>query len=322
MMAKLKEVLMKKNRLIAVIAMLLVTLAPLVGCAAKAVRETVVVEKAVQVERQAAPTMAPAPAHAPEYSADTAGNAAYAQEGSVGERMIIQTVDMSVTVEDTDKVIAELNTLTKNYKGYISDSRKWIQDDQTYGSVTLRVPAESLDELLSKIYGLVLKVDNENKGGQDVTEEYTDLGARLRNLEATEKELLALLTEVRENRGKAEDILAVYRELTNIRAQIESMKGRMQYLERMTALATVHLEIRPKEAPRPVVEKYKWSPLVTLNNALRAFVVVLQKLVDIIIVLLIFSPLVLVPLAVIWLIVYLVRRSKKGKRGGAAPKAQ
>jgi len=312
---------MKKNRLVAVIALLLITLVPLVGCAAKAVRETVVVERAVEVEKRV-PAMTPAPAAAQEYSADTAGNAAYAQEGSVGERMIIQTVDMVVTVEDTDKVVGELNTLTKNYKGYISDSRKWIQNDQIYGSVTLRVPAGSLDEVLSKIYGLVLKVDNENKGGQDVTEEYTDLGARLRNLEATEKELLALLTEVRENRGKAEDILAVHRELTNIRAQIESMKGRMQYLERMTALATIHLEIRPKEAPRPLVEKYQWSPLVTLNNALRAFVVVLQKLVDIIIILLIFSPLVLVPLAIIWLIVYLVRRSKKGKRGGAAPKAQ
>ena len=176
---------MKKNRLIAMIALLLVTLVPFVGCAAKAVRETVVVERAVEVEKRAAPTMAPAPAAAPEYSADTAGNAAYAQEGSVGERMIIQTVDMVVTVEDTDKVMGELNTLTKNYKGYVSDSRKWVQDDRTYGSVTLRVPAESLDEVLSKIYGLVLKVDNENKGGQDVTEEYTDLGARLRNLEAT-----------------------------------------------------------------------------------------------------------------------------------------
>ena len=310
---------MKKNRLAVMIA-LCVVLALIAGCAPKVVKETVVVEKAVMVERQAAPTMAPAPAASGERSAaDTAESPAYAQGGG-GERMIIQTVDLSVTVEDTDKVVGELNTLTKNYKGYISDSRKWIQDDQTYASVTLRVPAESLDEVLGKIYGLVLRVDNENKGGLDVTEEYTDLGARLRNLEAAEKELLALLTEVRENQGKAEDILAVYRELTNIRAQIESMKGRMQYLERMTALATVHLEIRPKEAPRPVVEKYKWSPLITLNNALRAFVVVLQRLVDIAIILLVFSPYVLVPLAVIWLIVHLVRRSKRGKKGDAAPK--
>jgi hypothetical protein len=287
---------------------LCIVLTLIAGCAPKVSREPVVVERVVEVEKPAVP----APAPREERAADTAERPAYAV-GTATERMIIQTIDMVVTVEDTDKVVGELNALVASYKGYISASRKWIQDNQTYANVTLRVPAESLNEVMGKIYGLVLKVETENRSGQDVTEEYTDLGARLRNLEATEKELLALLTEVRENRGKAEDILAIYRELTEIRAQIESLKGRMQYLERMTALATINLTIRPKEAPKPVVEKYKWSPLITLNNALRAFVLVLQKLVDIIIVMVIFSPFVLVPLVVIWLIVYLVRRRKKAK---------
>jgi len=297
-----------KRRMTVMIALCIV-LTLIAGCAPKVAREPVVVERAVVVEKPAVPTPAP-PSEG--RAADTAERPAYAV-GTATERMIIQTIDMVVTVEDTDKVVGELNALVASYKGYISASRKWIQDNQTYANVTLRVPAESLNEVMGKIYGLVLKVETENRSGQDVTEEYTDLGARLRNLEATEKELLALLTEVRENRGKAEDILAIYRELTEIRAQIESLKGRMQYLERMTALATINLTIRPKEAPKPVVEKYKWSPLITLNNALRAFVLVLQKLVDIIIVLVIFSPFVLVPLVVIWLIVYLVRRRKKAK---------
>jgi hypothetical protein len=69
------------------------------------------------------------------------------------------------------------------------------------------------------------------------------LSAQLRNLEATEEELLVLLTEVREKTRRAEDVLAVHREVTNIRGQIEQIKGRMQYLERMTALATINVEL-------------------------------------------------------------------------------
>jgi hypothetical protein len=306
---------MKKNRLTPMIALLLI-LALLSGCAPQIVEK--VVEKEVMVERAPEATRA---AEAPAYAGDSSQSAAD-EGGYVGERMIIQTVDMSIVVENTEKVLDELNAMAKSYKGYIADSRKWYQNDQAFASVTLRVPAESLDEVLGKIHGLALKVENENKGGQDVTEDYTDLSARLRNMEAAEKELLALLTEVRENQGKAEDILAVYRELTNIRSQIESLKGRTQYLERMTALATITVQIRPKEAPRPVVEEYRWSPLITVNKALRAFVVVLQRLADLAIILVIFSPFVLVPLAVIWLIVHLVRRAKRRKKGETAPKGQ
>ena len=121
-----------------------------------------------------------------------------------------------------------------------------------------------------------------------------------------------MLTEVRENRGKAEDILAIYRELTNIRGQIESLKGRQQYLERMSALATINVTIRPREAPQPVVERAKWNPLVTLNRELRAFVSVFQALVDLGIYVLIFSPFVVVPVVLLWLLVRWIRR--RGRR--------
>jgi hypothetical protein len=232
------------------------------------------------------------------------------------ERMIIRTVNMAVIVEDTDKTLQSLNETVKSYKGYIADSRLWHENDQLLANVVLRVPAQSLDEFLSKVRGMVLKVDTENISGQDVTEEYADVQARLKNLELTEKELQVLLTEVRENRGKAEDILAVYQKLTEIRGQIEQMKGRQQFLERMTALATVQIDIRPKEAPRSAVEKYKWDPLVIASDALRSFVNLVQGLATVAIYLIIFSPIILVPIAAIWLLVWLLRRGRRK----AAPK--
>ena len=161
--------------------------------------------------------------------------------------------------------------------------------------------------------GEAIRVENESLSGQDVTEEFVDLEARTRNLEATETELLELLTEVRKNRGDAEEVLAIHRELTSIRGQIESLKGRSQYLERMTAMATINLEIRPKAAPQSLVERANWSPLITASKALRGFVEVLQVLVDLIIYVVIFSPFILAPLAVLWFLVRLVKRRKAAK---------
>lgn len=231
----------------------------------------------------------------------------------VGERMIIRTVNMTVVVEDTDATIELIRQLVAEKRGYIAEANRWLSNEQPYARVTFRVPAESLDSAVAALQKAAIRVENENTRGEDVTEEYVDLDARLRNLEATEKELLALLTEVRENRGKAEDVLAIHREITAIRAQIESLKGRQQYLSRMSAMATISVEIRPKEAPRTVIQRARWSPLVTASRALRGFVEMLQVLADIAIYLIIFSPVVIAPVIVIWLLVRWARR-RKAKR--------
>ncbi len=303
---------MRTNRWSLIVALLLAALV-VGGCAARAPSPARVVEvervvtKVVEVEvaeRGVAVLATPAP---PSPRGAYGAAADMSKVGDVSERMLVRTVNMLIIVEDTDETLDELQAIAKTYNGYIADSRRWHDNDQPHATVTLRVPAESLDEVLDLIHGMAIKVQSEDSTGDDVTEEYTDAAARLRNLEATEEELLVLMTEVRENRGKAEDILAIHRELTSIRGQIESLKGRMQYLERMTALATLHIEIHPKEAPRSLVEEVPWEPLVTVSKALRALVDVFKWLVDKIIYLVIFSSLVLVPLGILWLLVQLVR---------------
>jgi hypothetical protein len=277
-----------------------------VSCASKEAMspvQTVVVEKVVERESL---SMTEAPAADASYY----GGEAQQSAAPLPERMIIRTADMSIVVEDTEATVEAIRLMAKSYEGYIADSSGWLSDEQPFARMTIRVPAASLDEAMAQLRQMALRVDSENMSGQDVTEEYVDIAARLRNLEATETELLALLTEVRENRGKAEDILAIYRELTNVRQQIESLKGRSQYLERMTDLATISINIQPKQAPRSVVEATRWNPLVTLNNALRGFVRFFQVLLDLLIYVLIFSPLVLVPILVIWLVVRAIRRRR------------
>ncbi len=201
------------------------------------------------------------------------------QAGSLTERMIIRTGNLTLVVKDTAQAMNQVRDLVESMGGYVVESNAYRDQGLLRGRMTVRVPAERFDQAMDRIRGTAVRVESESSSGQDVTEEYSDLSAQLRNLEATETELRELLGTVRERTGKAEDILAVYRELTTIRGEIERVKGRMQYLERMTALATIQVELIPDALQKPVVEE-PWNPQVTLKEALGALVTAGRFLVD------------------------------------------
>jgi hypothetical protein len=282
-----------------------------VGCAAPA-----------QMRAEPAPApAAPMPPEAPQEatsasSAGAAGNSAAAPADDTN-RMIIRTADLSVVVTDAAQAQQSVTDTVNALGGYIADSSTWREGEQLRARMTVRVPAEKLDALLAAIKGSAVRVQQENVKGQDVTEEYSDLNAQLTNLEATEKELRTLLADVREKTQKAEDVLQVYRELTTVRGQIEQLKGRMQYLSTMTAMATANVELIPDVLAKPVVEP-GWRPQETLKNAGRALVNTLKSLVDVLIwIVVVVLPVLIVIAIPIVLIVLLIRwlrrRSRRSK---------
>ncbi len=284
-------------------------LAAVVGCAAptpQVIVKEVAVEKEVVVERAVMAALAPG---IPMASADLGLE-------PVGERMIIWTGDVSLIVKDTEKSLEEVEAIAKDLGGYVVNSRSWYQEEQLRARLTIRVLAGEFDAAMASLKELAIKVENRNVSTQDVTEEYTDLDARLRNLEATETELLELLTEVRERTGKAEDILAVHREVSNIRGQIEQVKGRMQYLEKMTAMATINVELIPDELAKPIVIA-GWRPTGTAANALRTLVRTLQRIVDAAIWLIIAVLPTLVVIAIPFVILWAIWRRWRKKRKAA-----
>jgi hypothetical protein len=234
------------------------------------------------------------------------------------ERMIIRTADLSVVVTDTAQAQQAVADTVQALGGYIADSTAWREGEQLRARMTVRVPAEKLDALLAAIKAQAVRVQQESVKGQDVTEEYTDLDAQLTNLEATEKELRELLAEVRQKTQKAEDVLQVYRELTTIRGEIERVKGRMQYLSTLTAMATANVELIPDVLAKPVVEP-GWRPLETLKNAGRALINTLKGLVDaliwLVIVVLPVLILIAIPIALIILAIRWLRRRSRRRKG-------
>jgi hypothetical protein len=106
------------------------------------------------------------------------------------------------------------------------------------GSLVLRVPAESYDAALSRLRGLG-KVESLEESGQDVSKEFVDLNARIRQLRAVEAQLLELLQQ-------ANDVpaaLAVQSQLSQVQLDLEQARGRLQYLDNRVAFATISMSM-------------------------------------------------------------------------------
>lgn len=154
--------------------------------------------------------------------------------------MVVRTANMQLVVNDVLAAIDRATRLAESLGGYVVSSSSWREGDRLRGTITIRVAAKRFSEAMSALSDMAVEVTSQTTSSRDVTEEYVDLGAKLQNLLATEQQLLRILQKAE----KVEDILAVQRELTRTREDIERTKGRMQYLERTseTSLIEVRLE--------------------------------------------------------------------------------
>jgi len=305
------------------IALLLVVtaVAGLAGCASPAA------QPAAEMSRDFAAGAPEAPAPA----AEVMDQAAIAQSGEMAApqqvvpdpRKIVYTNNISIVVKDPAESAQQIQQMATAAGGYVSQSQlSQYTGDLMRGMVVIRVPVESYEQVLGQIRKLGVRVLSDNSSASDVTSEYTDLEAQLRNLEAAEKELALMLTEVRARpNAKPSDILEVYNALTQKRGEIEQVKGRLQLLQNQVALSTITADLVPDEATKPVVEE-GWQPLVTLKDASRALVNILQGLVDLLITLLVVVvPVLLIVAIPIVLLVLLVRWLRRRKRKPAPPAA-
>jgi Domain of unknown function (DUF4349) len=197
-----------------------------------------------------------------------------AEKGKVAEaapldRMIIRNATIVLIVRDTAKSIDAITAAIEQGGGYVSASNVWREGDVLHGKLTLRVPNAHLSTALGAIRAAGIRVQSESVTSEEVTQEYVDLSSQVRNLEATEEELRQLLVTVREHAKKASDILEVHEQLMTIRGQIEQAKGRMRYLEKMTAFATINVELTPDAVSTPAIEP-GWQPLASVKEATRS----------------------------------------------------
>ncbi len=222
----------------------------------------------------------------------------------VVQRMVIKNASLSIIVAEPALVMDDIMAMAESMGGFVVTSNMW---QTTLGSgmtvdqatITIRVPAERLDEALDHIKAGAGEVRSENISGEDVTSQYTDLQSRLRNLETAE----AQLTQIMEDATDTEDVLQVYNRLVEVGEEIEVIKGQMQYYEQASALSSISIDIIADEADQPI-QIGGWEPVGVAKDAVEALINFLQGFVDFVIWLLIFILPVLVvigfPLVLLW----------------------
>lgn len=224
------------------------------------------------------------------------------------ERLIIRTADLSIVVPDTDEAMATITQMVEANGGWIVSSNVYqYSDTAKTGSLTARVPTEGFNSAIDAIKGLAVRVTNESRSGQDVTEEYVDLSARLGNLEATAERVRTFLDEA----DDVEGALAVNQELSRLEGEIEVIKGRMQYLSQSASFSTITVNLTPDALAQPLAVG-GWEPQGTAREAIEALVNTLEGIARFLIWVVIY----LLPLALLfgiplWLVIRFVRRMRR-----------
>jgi hypothetical protein len=249
-----------------------------------------------------APAPEPAPPPPPPQAAGVPGAPAAARAPAI-PRKLIRTVSLQLEVRDTEEAARKVEALVARLGGYVESSTGERRNDILYYQMSVRVPVQRLDEALTAVRAMASRVNREQRSVEDVTSQYIDLDARVRTLKATEGELQALLAESRQRGRKIEDIMAVYRELVEIRSQIEQIQTQLNSFDRLASFSTIRLELVPTEGSKPVAET-GWRPGDTLRSSVRMLVAFTQWLVDF----LIFAAIVLLPIGLLIAAVALVVR--------------
>src|SRR5690606_1822509 len=113
-------------------------------------------------------------------------------------------------------------------------------DGVVSGRVSLRVPSDTLDDVVDELDGLAVSVPERRIDEEDVTGELTDLEAELTNLTAYEEQLRELLVEVRDEGADAQGLVTVFERVNEVRSRIDRIAARREVLADQVAYATVH----------------------------------------------------------------------------------
>jgi len=232
------------------------------------------------------------------------------------ERLIIRTANMSIIATDTEEALNAIATLANNGGGWVVSSEVYQSGNDTKtGYIQIRIPAEGFQSVLDAISGLAVKVTSLSTSGQDVTEEFVDLSARLGNLEATAARLRTFLDEAR----NVEEALAVNVELSRVEGEIESLKGRMQYLQQSAAYSSITVNVTPDALAQPI-QVGGWQPTGVAKEAVEALIGMLQMLANTAIWLVIFALPVLLVIALPFILLFwLIKRLRRRERAAATP---
>ena len=187
------------------------------------------------------------------------------------DRKLIRTGAMDLVVKNPGEVAEKIRQLADRMGGFLQSSQVTGSPDSMSASVTIRVPATRLEEARSEIRKLGLRVETDRIEAQDVTKDYVDREARLRNLRAQEAQYLTILKQAK----TVKDTLQVSDKLNDVRSEIEQQQAEFEALSKQIEMAAINVSLRAEADAQAF--GLQWRPLYQFKLAAREG---LQSLAD------------------------------------------
>ncbi|MBP7238826.1 MAG: DUF4349 domain-containing protein [Saprospiraceae bacterium] len=157
------------------------------------------------------------------------------QDNLVIERKIIKEGEIRFETSNAPETKEIISKSVAEFKGYISNDNVFDYKDKVEYRITIRVPAEKFESLLDRISLNAKKLDSKNINALDITEEFIDIEARTK----TKKELENRYKEILKQAKTVEEILTIEKEIGALRTEIESIEGRLKYLQDKVSFSTL-----------------------------------------------------------------------------------
>jgi hypothetical protein len=246
-------------------------------------------------DKDTAAIMAPAEAAQP-----GAGNAT---AGPAVSRKIIYDAQVDLMVDSVDPIAKKVTSFVQEARGYIAEQNV-TGSPGTLRSIhwRIRIPVERFDSFVESVVSLG-ELERNNRTSQDVSDQYYDIEARIKNKRVEEQTLNKILQE---RSGKLEDVLKIEIELSRVRGEIEQLEGKIRVLENLSSLATLTLNVREREkyAPTaPVVASFGTQISRTWESSMTSLVDLGKAIVLWVVSWAIWGPLYLVGAIVAWFLI-------------------
>ncbi len=234
-----------------------------------------------------------------------------AQSSNVAmERKIIRNAELNIEVSNPTESQRRIASIAETRGGFVVTSEATQRQDNDKSrpemtvKVVVRVPAAQFDPAINEIRGAASRVMQEKTTGQDVTEEYIDLEARIRTKQALEAQFLEIMKQAK----SVTDALEVQSQLAEVRTEIEQVEGRRRYLENQSSLSTITVNL---QSPTPLVSTsgFYYSVRTAFADGIDLAAAITLFLVRAFITLLPVALFIFLPMALI--VRYFIRRARR-----------
>lgn len=227
------------------------------------------------------------------------------------ERKVMYSASINVEVKDYTQSVENITKKVNEWSGYVVSSTMYGEPGSVFGDITVRLPQEHFQSFLTFIDEETHKVIDKSISGEDVTEEYVDLESRLKSKRAVESRLLDFM----EQAETTEELLAISKDLAEVQEEIETILGRMNYLDNRVeyAIVTIHLAETNVKVPNLGDDELNtWEK--TKETFMKSLKFLMQLFSGIIVFLIGGLPIIIVISIILLIILLFYKRTRKRKK--------